>query len=65
MSTLIKAVLATTAMSIVSASSAAQAEPYCCRQASICDALCSSACCEKKLPSRLLTPVLPETATRD
>jgi hypothetical protein len=64
MSTLVRAVLASTAISVAAVSSAALAEPYCCPQPSICDAVCSSACCEKKLPSHLLTPVLPQSEAR-
>jgi hypothetical protein len=64
MSTLVKAVLAT---SVISAASIfnpkLKAEPYCCRHPAVCDAICSASCCEKKRVSSLLVPVLSQASS--
>ena len=60
MGTLVKAVLATSVLSAASSfAPKLKAEPYCCRQPAICDAICASRCCTKKRTSKLLIPVLP------
>lgn len=59
MSILVKAVLASTVISIGTATAGnVTAAPYCCRQPAFCDAACASRCCQKKLTAKLLTPVL-------